>query len=195
MAGISVKARSVSFRPWKRSENFKIKDLKVSIGGDLNFSAARVRVQIRLLDLFLGRVSLNSVKVQNSNFTATMPVDKIRWIMEDWFAEKDGPRQLEGSKFGDRFLHALRKKSLRIRNVSIENMSVRYAPFNSDIFFRLFLDTVHMNQFQPGMKNSIQFTSKSAWQFHDSAAVCFPLDGEILFELDNDFTLCHLKTA
>ncbi len=160
---VRITARNVRFLPLGK-QNLRIKDLKIEIPDKLIYNTARLKAQVSLWHLLRGRLAFDNVQTTDS--------------MVLMFKMPSGSG---GS------LPEINTDNIRIGKVRFSDLSIRYAPDHSPVYFRLDVDSLQCNSLASDRDNILTVQTRLAWKTPASASMHFPVNGTVHFRLDRNF--------
>ena len=168
--GIRITADEVKFTPFSSKKHLNFRGLQIEIKDKLIFTATSFKTKISFFDLLFHRkYSLDNVTVDR----ASLVIYDLRQTQEE--KEKSGLERI------------------RIGSVEVNDLSIRYAPENSAVYGKAFLDKVHIDSMLPNQVNTMKISSFLAWNMPDSSMMNLPVESNIQFMLDQELAPLMLK--
>lgn len=168
--GIRISADEVKFTPFSSKRHLNFRGLQVEVKDKMIFTAKRFKTKISFFDLiFCQEYTLDNVTVEK----ASLVISDLR--------RTKGEKESSGLE------------RIRIGSVTVNDLSVRYAPERSAVFGKAFFDEVRINSMLPGQMNTVELRSILAWDMPDSTMVNLPVTSRIDFMLDEKLSPVQLK--
>ncbi len=168
--GIRISADEVKFNPFSSKKHLNFRGLQVELKDKVIFTASRFKTKFSFFDLiFHGKYSLDNVAVER----ASLVISNLQKTQKK--------KELSGLE------------RIRIGSVTLNDLSIRYAPEKSAVYGKAFFDEVQIDSLLPDQINTMKIRSFLAWNMPDSSMLHLPVESEMQFMLDQELAPTMLK--